>query len=299
MLPRPPNPLERRVVTAALIAMCLAPIEVRGSNISSVQPRDPVSFQPDAFSALLNELSYSPDSRVSIHSGRLSYIESYKHSTRARWYRPHLRPPALPFQSSTKSAAPYLKTNQSVVYRTAVRFTLDPNYFMRLARRESSFDHLAKAPTSSATGLFQFTENTWLCLLRVYGARHGVAGTNAIVRTSKGRCLVPNQQARAYLLALRTNAGLNATVAAHHTQDNESELAHLLGRAPTYSERYVFHFLGRAEGGNLLTASPMAYGAEVAPRAAAANRTVFYFKDGRPRRVYEIIGSINRSFMAI
>lgn len=106
MLPRPPNPLERCVVAAALIAMCLAPIEVHGSNITSVQPRDPVSFQPDAFSALLNELSYSPDSRVSIHSGRLSYIESYKHSTRARWYRPNLRSPALPFQSPTKSAAP-------------------------------------------------------------------------------------------------------------------------------------------------------------------------------------------------
>ncbi|OYW83534.1 MAG: hypothetical protein B7Z26_00350 [Asticcacaulis sp. 32-58-5] len=59
----------------------------------------------------------------------------------------------------------------------------------------------------------------------------------------------------------------------------------------------MFHFLGRAEGGNLLTASPMAYGAEVAPKAAAANRTVFYFKDGRPRRVYEILTNIRRSFI--
>lgn len=290
-----PRPLERPVVVTVLTAMCLVPVEVSGSTIS--QPRDPISFQPDAFSVLLAELSYSPDSRISIHSGRLSYIETYRHSTKTRRYRLHFGPPALPFRSQTKQAPQYLQTNQSVVYRTAVRFTLDPNYFMRLARRESSFDHLAKAPTSSATGLFQFTENTWLCLLRVYGARHGVAGTNAIVRTSKGRCLVSNHQARAYLLALRTNAGLNAIVAAHNTQDNEIELAHLLRRAPTYSERYVFHFLGRAEGGNLLTASPMAYGAEVAPRAAAANRTVFYSKDGRPRRVYEILSNIRKSFL--
>ena len=51
---------------------------------------------------------------------------------------------------------------------------VDFDYLVKTAQRESNFDPSAKASTSSATGLFQFTSETWLNVLDRYGAKHGV-----------------------------------------------------------------------------------------------------------------------------
>ena len=67
------------------------------------------------------------------------------------------------------------------------------DYLVKTAQRESNFDPGAKAGTSSATGLFQFTDATWLNMLDRYGDKHGVA--------TEG-------QSRSELLALRKDASL-------------------------------------------------------------------------------------------
>ena len=50
---------------------------------------------------------------------------------------------------------------------------VDPAYLMALADKESSLLPDNKARTSSAEGLFQFIESTWLEGLRRYGPKHG------------------------------------------------------------------------------------------------------------------------------
>src|SRR3954447_17026559 len=59
------------------------------------------------------------------------------------------------------------------VVRAAQVTGVDPAYLMALADKESSLLPDNKARTSSAEGLFQFIESTWLEVLRRYGPKHG------------------------------------------------------------------------------------------------------------------------------
>ena len=47
-------------------------------------------------------------------------------------------------------------------------------YLLRTSGIESGFDPNAKAKSSSATGLFQFTEQTWLQMIKAHGTEHGL-----------------------------------------------------------------------------------------------------------------------------
>ena len=46
------------------------------------------------------------------------------------------------------------------------RSGVDFDYLLQTAMRESSLNPTAKAQTSSATGLFQFLESTWLQVMK-------------------------------------------------------------------------------------------------------------------------------------
>ena len=65
------------------------------------------------------------------------------------------------------------------VVRAVQATNVDPAYLMVLADKESSLLPDNKAQTSSAEGLFQFVEGTWLDVLRRYGPKHGYAPINA------------------------------------------------------------------------------------------------------------------------
>src|SRR5215204_6730442 len=67
------------------------------------------------------------------------------------------------------------------VVRAAETTGVDPAYLMALADKESSLLPASKAATSSAEGLFQFLESTWLEVLRRYGAKHGFAGASEAI----------------------------------------------------------------------------------------------------------------------
>ena len=164
-----------------------------------------------------------------------------------------------------------------------------------MARRESSFDPAAKAKTSSAAGLFQFIEQTWLGAVKAYGARHGLADAAAAVeRSANGRFTVSDPARRQEILNLRFNAEHAAALAGELVQENRAALEKSLGRAVSSAELYAAHFLGAAGAAKLLTAPAEASAAALLPNAAAANRSVFYDK-GRERRVGEVILSIEKS----
>jgi len=61
------------------------------------------------------------------------------------------------------------------IVRAAEVTSVDPAYMIALADKESSLLPDNKARTSSAEGLFQFVEGTWLEVLRRYGPKHGYA----------------------------------------------------------------------------------------------------------------------------
>src|SRR6478736_9734740 len=64
----------------------------------------------------------------------------------------------------------------------------DFHYLLGTAMRESSLKPDARSHSSSAAGLFQFIDQTWLGLVKEHGARHGLTGfAGAISRDANGR----------------------------------------------------------------------------------------------------------------
>ena len=175
---------------------------------------------------------------------------------------------------------------------------IDFGFLMRTARRESGLDANARAGTSSAAGLFQFVEQTWLSTLKRHGAAHGYARyADQIEMGSDGRFRVGNDEARRAVMDLRFDPHCAATMAGELASDHASYLRGRVGREPTGGELYAAHFLGPQGCAKLIEAkavSPNAAAAPLFPDAAAANRGVFYH-DGRALTVAEVFDNLNRT----
>ncbi len=83
---------------------------------------------------------------------------------------------------------------------------VDFDYLLQTAIRESSLNPEAKAPTSSATGLFQFLDSTWLQVMKQEGPRLGYqAYADAITVDADGDYSVADKTLRKEILELREN----------------------------------------------------------------------------------------------
>lgn len=165
------------------------------------------------------------------------------------------------------------------------------DYLLRTARRESSLVPDAQASTSTARGLYQFIDQTWLTMVRDEGRRFGLERyADQISRDAKGRASVADPQARQRILALRDDPQVAALMAGAFTARNAAELRETIGRDPTEGELYMAHFLGAGGASRLIQAqqaNPQASAARLFPDAADANRRIF-FEQGRPRTVAEV-----------
>src|SRR3546814_14411634 len=104
----------------------------------------------------------------------------------------------------TPTTAPVLDAVQAASARTGIDF----DYLVDVARVESRFNPTAKAPTSSARGLYQFTTQTWLATLDRHGASHGLGwAANAIARDGGGRLSIADPALRQQILDLRDDPG--------------------------------------------------------------------------------------------
>ena len=173
------------------------------------------------------------------------------------------------------------------------------DYLLATAQRESSLNPSAKASTSSATGLFQFIEQTWLGVMKSTGPKLGLtAYADAITTGADGRYTVADPATRQAILDLRRDPKVSATLAGALTQRNGEALAGALGRDPTAGDLYAAHVLG-AKGAATLIASAQASPARAAaldlPDAASANRGLFYDRAGRPRSSSELYALLSQA----
>ena len=169
---------------------------------------------------------------------------------------------------------------QKAAKATGVNFT----YLMEKAAVESSFDPNAKARTSSATGLFQFIESTWLKMVKEHGPKYGLE-KYADKISDNGR--VSDHKTRKAILNLRKDPEISAYMAAEFATDNYNVLKDRVGGHVGSTELYMAHFLG-ANGAsaflNAMKKSPNMAAADLFPDAARTNRTVFYdSRSGAPR----------------
>jgi hypothetical protein len=171
-------------------------------------------------------------------------------------------------------------------------------YLLTTAKMESDFNPKAAAPTSSASGLFQFIQQTWLGTVKEAGNLLGYGKyADAISKSSSGSYSVNDPSARTEIMQLRDDPVASSEMAAALTQSNGSKLTSMLGRPPTDAELYMAHFMG-ADGAAKLIASakenPQASGAQMFPSAAAANQSIFYDTSGHARSVsgvYSVLAS--------
>lgn len=164
--------------------------------------------------------------------------------------------------------------------KTGVSFT----YLMEKAAAESNFKADAKAKTSSATGLFQFIESTWMDMVKKHGAKYGIN----------------TDQSRQNLLNLRKDPTLASYMAAEFASDNKAHLEQTVGGNIGNTELYFAHFMGAGGASGFLSQlkkNPMSIAADLFPKAARANRNVFYDRQtGTPRTLQQVYDFFDKKF---
>lgn len=183
----------------------------------------------------------------------------------------------------------------AAIQRASEATGADFGFLMRTAARESGYNPGARASSSSAAGLFQFVEQTWLGALKRHGAKHGYGGyADLIQQSSDGRLSVPGAEARKAVLSLRLDPRAASLMAGELAGENSAYLKGRVGREPTAGELYIAHFLGAKGSADMIEAAqtrPAASAAALFPEAAAANPAIFY-RDGRSVSVAEVYANL-------
>ena len=150
----------------------------------------------------------------------------------------------------------------------AAMFGVSPALMRATAWRESRFKPGAKNPNSSAGGLFQFTDATWNSMVAKYGA---------LVKMPMG--------------TTRFDPKWSAIMAAALTKENSQTITQITGAAPTDGELYAAHFLGAEGAARLMRMNketPNDIAANYFEKAAVANPSIFYDKDGNTRSISQV-----------
>lgn len=196
---------------------------------------------------------------------------------------------------------------QTAIAAASRKTGIDFNYLLGQAQVESGMRADACAQTSSATGLYQFIDQSWLGVVKDHGAEHGLGwASDSIRQTSSGRFVVSDPAARRAILEMRKDPQTAAVMAAEHASDNKAALEQSLGRPATGTDLYMAHFLGLGGARSFLGAmerNPQQSGAAMFPAAARANRGIFYGAQGQPRSLGEIYsrfaGKLDRGAAAV
>ena len=190
---------------------------------------------------------------------------------------------------------------EAAIQRASSATGVDFGFLLGTAKRESGYNPGAKAQTSSAAGLFQFTEQTWLATLKKHGSKYGYARYAELIQPgADGRLHVNGAEARRAVMDLRLDAHAASLMAGELTTEHASYLRGRVGRDPTPGELYAAHFLGPQGSAKLIEAarnSPQASAASLFPDAAAANHAIFY-RGGRASSVGEVYANLTRSTAA-
>ena len=182
-------------------------------------------------------------------------------------------------------------TVRSAIAKAAQATGMDFDYLLGQAQLESGLNPTARAGTSSATGLYQFIDQSWLGVVKQHGTENGLGwAANAITR-SGNRWVVSDPAMKSAILGLRNNPDVSATMAAEFASDNKASLEGSLGRGATGTDLYMAHFLGLGGARSFLKTmqtNPGVSGAAMFPAAARANRSIFYDAGGNPRSLSDI-----------
>lgn len=202
--------------------------------------------------------------------------------------------PSNPFGASPAGINPAIVRS---IRQASQSSSADFGLLLAQAEQESSFQPNAKAPTSSATGLYQFIGSTWLDMVRQFGAKYGIGAlAQQVTVDDSGKSTVADKTVRKQILDLRKDPQLSAALAGEYTQLNKSEIERSLGHTVPRAALYMAHFLGASGATTFLKAvenKGTTVAADLLPDAAAANRGIFYDgQTGEAKTVAQIYHSL-------
>jgi hypothetical protein len=257
----------------------------------------------DAVRALTSSLAYTPPTAEAVAEevslGAALAIERFTQTARrirhnARADLRHIHEAIRELEAQAGSPDDILEFEEMKVARwivDAVRQAsmltgVDAVYMMALADKESSLIPDISARTSSAEGLFQFIEQTWLEVVEKFGATYGLeAEAEAIAVDRKtGRRSVADAKERERILNLRGDPLIAGIMAGEMMKRDRARIEAELERELTWHEMYMAHFLGAGGAIRLLKLaqeSPKKSASKEFPAAARANRTLFFAGKGK------------------
>lgn len=174
---------------------------------------------------------------------------------------PQAPPAPAPKYSVPSDLMPYFK-------EAADKSGVPLDVLIPIAKQESSFKNNETVSSSSAKGIFQFTDGTWASMMKQAAPIYGLPTTSSVF-----------------------DPRANILMGAEFARMNGEAIRHAFGRAPQPGEYYISHFLGTQGGINFIHAnekSPDASAAALFPQAAHANPTIFFDKAGAPRTVSQV-----------
>lgn len=184
--------------------------------------------------------------------------------------------------------------------RTGVEFP----YLMELAAVESSFNPRAEASSTSAAGLYQFKQDTWLEAVKLHGRDYGLGQyARQVEFTVDGdgyrQPLIRDPELLQQVLDLRFNPGLSAVLAAEKVREGMRRLSGRLPREPGRADLYLTHFFGVSGAISFLeelTNNPDHIAGEIFPGPARRNRNIFQRSNRSLRTVAEVYRVLERKF---
>lgn len=173
--------------------------------------------------------------------------------------------------------------------KTGVNFA----YLVKQAQMESNFNPSAEAKTSSATGLYQFIDQTWLSMMKRHGGKHGLSQFADMIEMKNGKARVASPQDERAILNLRNNPDIASKMAAELAKSNERYLKHhVKGFEAKPTDLYLAHFMGANGAARFLNAmnqNPDQNAAALFSKEARANKNVFFDKDsGKARSLNDV-----------
>ena len=196
------------------------------------------------------------------------------------------------------------KMQRSIVERVVKAAAVtgsDPALLLSIADKELSFILKAKASTSSASGLFQFIDSTWMTAMKSFGWRH----LQQEAQGSPAEGVKPVASiSRSEILKLRNDPYLSAVLAAEILKTEGAKISGEIGRGLTAGETYLIHFLGPDDARRFMAKmdqDPQTPAAKLLPRPARANRSIFFASlNGRlkPKSLREVHDAFEAMMMA-
>jgi hypothetical protein len=186
---------------------------------------------------------------------------------------------------------------RSAISRAAQRTGVDFGYLFNQAKSESGLNPHAQASGSSAGGLFQFIDQSWLGAVKIYGAKHGMGWAADAISRSKSGTWTVDPAVKDQVMALKNQPEASSLMAAEFASDNADGLRNALGRTPRAADLYFAHFLGLEGAAKFLKvndSNPDAIAASLFPREARSNRGIFYGADGSARSMGEVYALMAR-----